>query len=187
MLLIPVLADAVYGHVSTNFGSFRPHVGNCYSEDQSPDRSSLGYLYDRTYRGSCDDGLSRPRHPTPLQQSSTQPRRQSMEMERPSSQLSTHGVMVRPRYRCNRWRFRSHVSISFEKVSLFIYFHTIFLFFDQVRFLLNQIVDSFFVQRCPWTGTAIGKKNMLAFQCFVTLVFVCLVFDIILLTGGVVV
>ncbi|OEU18747.1 hypothetical protein FRACYDRAFT_274878 [Fragilariopsis cylindrus CCMP1102] len=41
-----------------------------------------------------------------------------------------------------------------------------------------------FDHTCPWTGTAIGKKNMLAFQCFVTLVFVCLIFDIVLLTGG---
>ncbi len=40
------------------------------------------------------------------------------------------------------------------------------------------------LRRCPWTGTAIGKKNMFAFQCFVTLVFTCLVFDIVLLTGG---
>lgn len=40
-----------------------------------------------------------------------------------------------------------------------------------------------FDHTCPWTGTAIGKKNMVAFQFFVTLVFVCLVFDIILLTG----
>lgn len=45
------------------------------------------------------------------------------------------------------------------------------------------IVDGF-DHTCPWTGTAIGKKNMLAFQCFVSLVFVCLVFDIVLLTGS---
>ena len=37
---------------------------------------------------------------------------------------------------------------------------------------------------CPWTGTAIGKKNMTAFQCFVGLVFVCLILDIVLLTGA---
>jgi hypothetical protein len=41
------------------------------------------------------------------------------------------------------------------------------------------------VYSCPWTGTAIGSKNMLAFQCFVALVFICLMFDIILLTGGI--
>ena len=37
---------------------------------------------------------------------------------------------------------------------------------------------------CPWTGTAIGKKNMTSFQFFVGLVFVCLMMDIVLLTGG---
>ena len=37
---------------------------------------------------------------------------------------------------------------------------------------------------CPWTGTAIGEKNMNAFRFFVALVFVCLMFDIILLTNG---
>lgn len=37
---------------------------------------------------------------------------------------------------------------------------------------------------CPWTGTAIGKKNMAAFQCFVGLVFACLILDIVLLTMG---
>jgi hypothetical protein len=36
----------------------------------------------------------------------------------------------------------------------------------------------------PWTGTAIGKKNMRAFQCFVALVFTCLIMDIFLLTGA---
>jgi len=49
----------------------------------------------------------------------------------------------------------------------------------------TAVIVEGFDHTCPWTGTAIGKKNMLAFQCFVTLVFVCLVFDIILLTGGV--
>ena len=39
------------------------------------------------------------------------------------------------------------------------------------------------LDRCPWTGTAIGKRNMPAFQAFVGLVFVCLIFDIMLLTG----
>lgn len=38
---------------------------------------------------------------------------------------------------------------------------------------------------CPWTGTAIGSKNMSSFQCFVALVFVCLILDIVLLTGGI--
>ena len=36
---------------------------------------------------------------------------------------------------------------------------------------------------CPWTGTAIGKKNMFAFQCFVSLVCICLIMDVLLLTG----
>ena len=38
------------------------------------------------------------------------------------------------------------------------------------------------IYRCPWTGTAIGKKNMRSFQMFVALVFICLIMDIILLT-----
>ena len=38
--------------------------------------------------------------------------------------------------------------------------------------------------RCPWTGTAIGKKNMLSFQFFVCLVFVCMIMDIFILTGA---
>lgn len=42
-----------------------------------------------------------------------------------------------------------------------------------------------FDHTCPWTSTAIGKKNMGSFQCFVGLVFVCLIFDIALLTGGI--
>merc|ERR1711974_283911 len=41
-----------------------------------------------------------------------------------------------------------------------------------------------FDHTCPWTGTAIGKKNMAAFQCFVGLVFICLIMDIFLLTGA---
>jgi len=40
-----------------------------------------------------------------------------------------------------------------------------------------------FDHTCPWTGTGIGKKNMLAFQAFVALVFICLIFDIMLLTN----
>mmetsp|Transcript_3869 Transcript_3869/g.9364 ORF Transcript_3869/g.9364 Transcript_3869/m.9364 type:complete len:327 (-) Transcript_3869:62-1042(-) len=49
----------------------------------------------------------------------------------------------------------------------------------------TAVIVEGFDHTCPWTGTAIGKKNMCAFQCFVTLIFVCLVFDIILLTGGI--
>lgn len=49
----------------------------------------------------------------------------------------------------------------------------------------TAVIVEGFDHTCPWTGTAIGKKNMCAFQLFVTLVFVCLVFDIILLTGGI--
>lgn len=40
-----------------------------------------------------------------------------------------------------------------------------------------------FDHTCPWTGTAIGNKNMAAFQSFVALVFICLIMDILLLTG----
>jgi len=46
------------------------------------------------------------------------------------------------------------------------------------------VVVEGFDHTCPWTGTAIGKRNMLAFQFFVCLVFVCLIFDIMLLTGA---
>jgi len=40
-----------------------------------------------------------------------------------------------------------------------------------------------FDHTCPWTGTAIGDKNMAAFQSFVALVFICLIMDILLLSG----
>jgi hypothetical protein len=43
---------------------------------------------------------------------------------------------------------------------------------------------SFFSYRCPWTGTAIGKRNMLSFQFFVCFVFVCMIIDIFILTGA---
>jgi len=38
---------------------------------------------------------------------------------------------------------------------------------------------------CPWTGTAIGKKNMSAFHAFVGSIFLCLMMDVLLLTGAV--
>ncbi len=44
-----------------------------------------------------------------------------------------------------------------------------------------------FDHTCPWTGTAIGKGNMPAFQVFVALVFICLIMDIILLTTAAVI
>ncbi|KAL9185499.1 hypothetical protein ACHAXT_003276 [Thalassiosira profunda] len=47
-----------------------------------------------------------------------------------------------------------------------------------------KVIVEEFDHTCPWTGTAIGKKNMGAFQCFVGLVFVCLIMDIFLLTAG---
>ena len=50
---------------------------------------------------------------------------------------------------------------------------------------LSDVRAYLHVYSCPWTGTAIGTKNMFAFQCFVALVFICLMFDIILLTGGI--
>ena len=46
------------------------------------------------------------------------------------------------------------------------------------------VVVEGFDHTCPWTGTAIGKKNYGAFCCFVALIFVCLILNIILLTGG---
>lgn len=42
-----------------------------------------------------------------------------------------------------------------------------------------------FDHTCPWTGTAIGKKNLKAFHSFVCLVFTCLIMDILLLTSAV--
>mmetsp|Transcript_30523 Transcript_30523/g.45193 ORF Transcript_30523/g.45193 Transcript_30523/m.45193 type:complete len:315 (-) Transcript_30523:275-1219(-) len=48
----------------------------------------------------------------------------------------------------------------------------------------TAVVVEQFDHTCPWTGTAIGKNNMLAFQCFVGLVFFCLIMDILLLTGA---
>eukprot|EP00579_Thalassiosira_antarctica_P001645 CAMPEP_0201869132 /NCGR_PEP_ID=MMETSP0902-20130614/2757_1 /ASSEMBLY_ACC=CAM_ASM_000551 /TAXON_ID=420261 /ORGANISM="Thalassiosira antarctica, Strain CCMP982" /LENGTH=358 /DNA_ID=CAMNT_0048394581 /DNA_START=108 /DNA_END=1184 /DNA_ORIENTATION=+ len=47
-----------------------------------------------------------------------------------------------------------------------------------------KVVIEEFDHTCPWTGTAIGKKNMSSFQMFVGLVFVCLIMDIFLLTAG---
>ena len=46
------------------------------------------------------------------------------------------------------------------------------------------VVVEGFDHTCPWTGTAIGRKNMLSFQFFVCLVFVCMIFDILLLTNS---
>lgn len=46
------------------------------------------------------------------------------------------------------------------------------------------VVVEGFDHTCPWTGTAIGRKNMLAFQFFVCLVFLCMIFDILLLTNS---
>lgn len=43
----------------------------------------------------------------------------------------------------------------------------------------------YMLSRCPWTGTAIGAGNMRYFQCFVALVFLCLIVDILLLTGAI--
>lgn len=40
-----------------------------------------------------------------------------------------------------------------------------------------------FDHTCPWTGTAIGKKNMPAFKCFVGGICGLIVFDIILISG----
>ncbi|CAB9515952.1 expressed unknown protein [Seminavis robusta] len=46
----------------------------------------------------------------------------------------------------------------------------------------TAVVVEGFDHTCPWTGTAIGRKNMLSFQFFVCLVFVMMVFNILLLT-----
>lgn len=47
-----------------------------------------------------------------------------------------------------------------------------------------KVIVEEFDHTCPWTGTAIGKKNMGSFQMFVGLVFICLIMDIFLLTVG---
>lgn len=47
------------------------------------------------------------------------------------------------------------------------------------------VVVEEFDHTCPWTGTAIGKNNMTPFQCFVGLIFLCLIFDILLLTRAI--
>mmetsp|Transcript_3915 Transcript_3915/g.7788 ORF Transcript_3915/g.7788 Transcript_3915/m.7788 type:complete len:314 (+) Transcript_3915:129-1070(+) len=48
----------------------------------------------------------------------------------------------------------------------------------------TAVVVEEFDHTCPWTGTAIGKRNMFPFQMFVCLVFVCLIVDIFLITGA---
>lgn len=45
------------------------------------------------------------------------------------------------------------------------------------------VVVEGFDHTCPWTGTAIGKQNMMAFRCFVGLTVVCLFMDIVLITS----
>jgi hypothetical protein len=46
------------------------------------------------------------------------------------------------------------------------------------------VVVEQFDHTCPWTGTAIGKKNMPAFQAFIFFLFSCLIMDVILLTSS---
>jgi len=46
------------------------------------------------------------------------------------------------------------------------------------------VVVEDFDHTCPWTGTAIGKKNLFAFHCFIGFIFSCLIMDIILLTSA---
>ena len=45
------------------------------------------------------------------------------------------------------------------------------------------VVVEGFDHTCPWTGTAIGKKNMRAFQAFIFFLFSSLIMDIILITS----
>jgi len=44
---------------------------------------------------------------------------------------------------------------------------------------LGLVVEGF-DHVCPWTGTGIGQKNMGAFHCFVTLLCVCIVLDVLI-------
>jgi hypothetical protein len=46
------------------------------------------------------------------------------------------------------------------------------------------VVVEQFDHTCPWTGTAIGKKNMPAFQAFIFFLFSCLIMDVMLLTSS---
>ncbi|KAH8062887.1 protein-cysteine S-palmitoyltransferase [Aureococcus anophagefferens] len=42
------------------------------------------------------------------------------------------------------------------------------------------VVVTGFDHVCPWTGTGIGEKNLCAFHCFVSLLCVCIIFDVLL-------
>jgi len=44
---------------------------------------------------------------------------------------------------------------------------------------LGLVVEGF-DHVCPWTGTGIGQRNMGAFHCFVTLLCVCIVLDVLI-------
>jgi len=48
----------------------------------------------------------------------------------------------------------------------------------------TAVVVQGFDHTCPWTGTAIGRNNMLSFQIFVCLIFVCMIMDIMLITDA---
>mmetsp|Transcript_6121 Transcript_6121/g.9396 ORF Transcript_6121/g.9396 Transcript_6121/m.9396 type:complete len:262 (+) Transcript_6121:149-934(+) len=45
----------------------------------------------------------------------------------------------------------------------------------------NCVIEGF-DHTCPWTGTGIGKGNIRAFYCFICLVPLCLIFNVVLLT-----
>jgi len=45
------------------------------------------------------------------------------------------------------------------------------------------VVIEEFDHTCPWTGTGIGKANMPYFSTFVSLVCICLIFDVMLMVG----
>jgi hypothetical protein len=45
------------------------------------------------------------------------------------------------------------------------------------------IVIEGFDHTCPWTGTAIGKKNMIWFRVFLVFVLATFVYDLVLITG----
>jgi hypothetical protein len=53
-----------------------------------------------------------------------------------------------------------------------------------IGFVDTGVIVEEFDHTCPWTGTAIGRKNMFPFQMFVCLVFLCMVLDIFILTGS---
>jgi hypothetical protein len=83
-------------------------------------------------------------------------------------------------YRPRNAHFDSDTMVVVEEFD-----HTYVLHFSiSVHFYCNLLTPTPSLYRCPWTGTAIGKNNMIPFQLFVCLVFLCLTLDIFIITGA---